>query len=106
MKATTFMKKTIFFAFAMLLLFANATVFAKQINLQVDGVTCPFCVASSKKQLKKIDGVTSVDSDLENGLIKVCAADDTSLDDDMLKQLFLDQGFVYRGQESVADCEA
>jgi len=79
---------------------------AKQINLQIDGVTCPFCVAGSKKKLKKIDGVNSVVADLENGLLKVCVDPDTVFDDAELKKMFLDQGFVYRGQESLDECEA
>jgi hypothetical protein len=41
-------------AFAML---ASPSAFAKDVTyeMQVDGITCPFCVATSTKALKKIN---------------------------------------------------
>lgn len=91
------------------LLFANSQlVFAKnkQYNLRVDGITCPFCVATSAKSLRKIDGVKHVDADLKNNIIKVCAEPNTDLNDELLTQLFLDKGFSYRGKEIQTGCDS
>ena len=76
-----------------------------QYNLQVDGITCPFCVATSSKALLKIDGIKKVDADLEKGIIKVCADQDTQLDDQMLTTLFLEKGFNYKGKEVLEACD-
>ena len=76
-----------------------------QHNLQVDGMTCPFCTASSSKALQKIEGVQSVDADLETGIIKVCADKSADMNDEKLAELFLDKGFKYRQKETLESCE-
>ena len=38
-----------------------------QYDIRVDGITCPFCVATSERALKKIEGVHAVGSNLETG---------------------------------------
>jgi len=90
-----------------LLLANNPLVLAKDIqyNLKVDGLVCPFCVATSSKALKKINGVKEVGADLENGIIKVCADENAGLDDETLTQLFLDKGYSYKGKEIQAQCD-
>jgi len=47
--------------------------------IRVDGMTCPFCVATSEKSLQKITGVKSVVTNLDEGLIEVCASDQSKL---------------------------
>ena len=76
-----------------------------QYNLRVDGITCPFCVASSAKSLKKLEGVQEVRADIAKGIIKVCVKASASLDDDSLSELFLDKGFIYRGKETQENCD-
>ena len=75
-----------------------------QYDMQVDGLTCPFCVATSSKALKKIDGVYDVAVDLDTGIISVCAARDTDLSDKRMKKLFRKKGFTYRSQTVSANC--
>lgn len=91
--------------FLLVFLFTSA-VFAGdvQYDIRVDGITCPFCVATSERALMKIDGVHSVGSDLETGTIFVCADNQVSFTDAQLKQLFLDKGFTYRSFEKTAGC--
>lgn len=92
---------------SLLLLINTHTSIAETVqhNLRVDGITCPFCVASSAKALKKIDGVEAIDADLEKGIIKVCAEKATDMNDEKLNQLFLDKGFKYRDKETIKTCE-
>ncbi len=75
-----------------------------QYDIRVDGITCPFCVATSERALLKIAGVHTVGSDLETGTIFVCADKQVTFTDAQLKQLFLDKGFTYRSFEKTSGC--
>jgi mercuric ion binding protein len=75
-----------------------------QYDIRVDGITCPFCVATSERALMKIAGVHAVGSNLETGTIFVCADSEVAFTDAQLKQLFLDKGFTYRSFEKNSGC--
>ena len=75
-----------------------------QYDIRVDGITCPFCVATSERALMKITGVHAVGSNLETGTIFVCADSQVTFTDAQLKQLFLDKGFTYRSFEKRPGC--
>lgn len=76
----------------------------RQYDMRVDGLTCPFCVATSTKALKKIKGVTEVAVDLDAGLISVCAGPDADLSDVPMTKLFRKKGFTYRSQTQLDGC--
>jgi copper chaperone len=88
------------------LMFASGAAMAGDIqyDLQVDGITCPFCVATSAKALKKIDGVKQVSADLETGVISVCTDESVEFTDAQLKKLFLDKGFTYKSMTKLDSC--
>ncbi len=88
----------------LLLGLGGATAGTTQYDLRVDGMTCPFCVATSERALKKIEGVEAVATDLDEGIIHVCTDDSVSFSDEELTELFLDKGFTYRGQTTVETC--
>ncbi|PHS24567.1 MAG: hypothetical protein COA85_08050 [Robiginitomaculum sp.] len=75
-------------------------------KLQVDGMTCPFCVATSEKALKKINGVKDASANLETGVINVCTDGSVRFTDDQLKALFLEKGFTYRSMTKTNTCSA
>ncbi len=75
-----------------------------QYDLRVDGMTCPFCVATSEKALKQIPGIRFVHTHLEQGLIHVCAEDGAMPDDAALRRLFQDRGFTYRSRKKIGPC--
>jgi len=75
-----------------------------QYNLRVDGMTCPFCVATSEKALKKIDGVKRVSTDLDADVIRVCADETVEFTEEQLRELFLDKGFTYKGMTKQEGC--
>lgn len=75
-----------------------------QYDIRVDGITCPFCVATSERELKKITGVHAVASNLETGTLFVCADSQVTFTDAQLKQLFLDKGFTYRSFQKMPGC--
>lgn len=75
-----------------------------QYDLKVDGMTCPFCLASSESALKKIDGVEYISSNLETGTISVCGPDSLAFDELELDKLFTKKGFTYRHLSKSASC--
>ena len=98
------MKGTILFFVALVVTGAAVLADEVQYDIRVDGITCPFCVATSERALKKIDGVHAVGSNLETGTIFVCADSQVAFTDAQLKQLFRDKGFTYRSFEKTSGC--
>ncbi len=98
------MKRTILFLITFAVTITAALADEVQYDIRVDGITCPFCVATSERALKKIEGVHAVGSDLETGTIFVCADSRVVLTDAQLKQLFRDKGFTYRSFEKTSGC--
>jgi len=98
------MKRTILFLVAFAVTSTATLADEVQYDIRVDGITCPFCVATSERALKKIEGVHSVGSNLETGTIFVCADSTVAFTDAQLKQLFLDKGFTYRSFAKASEC--
>ncbi len=98
------MKRTILFFVALVATGTAALADDVQYDIRVDGITCPFCVATSERALKKIEGVHAVGSNLETGTIFVCADSRVAFTDAQLKQLFLDKGFTYRSFAKASGC--
>ena len=98
------MKRTILFLVTFAVTITAALADEVQYDIRVDGITCPFCVATSERALKKIEGVHAVGSDLETGTIFVCAESRVAFTDAQLKQLFRDKGFTYRSFEKTSRC--
>ena len=98
------MKRTFLFLVALGITTSAALAEDIQYDIRVDGITCPFCVATSERALKKIEGVHSVGSNLETGTIFVCADSQVAFTDAQLKQLFLDKGFTYRSFTQASGC--
>lgn len=47
----------------------------------VDGLACPFCAYGIEKQLSRIDGVETIDVDIETGRVIVTMRDGATLDE-------------------------
>lgn len=99
------MKKFLFITLTLIMFSSNAFAANVQYNIRVDGIVCPFCVKTSANALAKIDGVNEVSTDLEKGLIKVCADEKVNFTDEQLTDLFLKNGFTYKGMEKKDICE-
>jgi len=99
------MKKLLLTTGLLVLSVAPSQASEMQYTLRVDGITCPFCIATSEKALKKIDGVNQISSDLKKGTITLCAdSKKVSLTDEQLTKLFLEKGFTYKGMEKAEQC--
>lgn len=98
------MKKLILMTAGLALLGTNAFAKDVQYNLRVDGMTCPFCAATSEKALKKIQGVHAVSTDLKKATISVCAAEEAEMTDAKLSKLFKKKGFTYVSKTKQEQC--
>jgi mercuric ion binding protein len=74
---------------------AQASLYA----VGVDGMACPFCVYGLEKQIKKLDGVTEVETDLEQGEIIVSVQGDGILEKAEVDEAVRDAGFTLRSFE-------
>ena len=98
------MKKLLFIVFSFAL---NLSVQANELiqyDVRVDGMTCPFCLATSEKALKKIQGVRYVSSNLDTATISVCGPASLEFDEAELSKLFESKGFTYRSLEKQMNC--
>lgn len=100
------MKKLLLTTSVALLISGNALADNVQYDLRIDGITCPFCVATSAKELRKIEGVKRVSSNLKKGIIKVCADEETILTDEQLTEMLKEKGFTYRGMKKKKKCDS
>ncbi len=98
------MFRILFFTIVFILTTAAAQAENVQYDIRVDGMTCPFCVATSEKALKKIEGVELISTDLEAGVIHVCTDDSVIFTEEQLKELFLEKGFTYRSMTKRDEC--
>ncbi|HNP34367.1 MAG TPA: heavy-metal-associated domain-containing protein [Woeseiaceae bacterium] len=90
---------------ATLLLVWASTLFAADAHylMRVDGLACPYCAYGVEKKLKQIDGVTSVDIDLDNGVVTVFVREGVSLSEPDMRKLFNEAGFTYRSMAIVSN---
>jgi len=98
------MKKAILITAGLALLSVGTTAKEVQYKLRVDGMTCPFCAATSEKALKKIEGVSLVSTDLKKATIRVCATEEAEITDDKLTKLLKKKGFTYVSKTKQETC--
>ena len=75
---------------------------APSYRLAVDGLACPFCAYGIEKKLISLEGVETVEIDLESGSVVVTMRDDAALDEATAKQAVKDAGFTLHGFEQVS----
>jgi mercuric ion binding protein len=67
------------------------------IVVRVDGMACPFCAHGLKKKLEALDITDSVDVKLNEGEVLLFLKPDATVDDDVLRHVVKEAGFVVRG---------
>ena len=60
------------------------------ITLTIEGMSCQHCVASVKKSLEAVNGVTEADVDLDNGVANIVGE---NLSEQSLVQAVIDAGY-------------
>ena len=69
-------------------------------KLYVDGLACPFCAYGVEKKVGGLDGVETVEIDIENGLVAVTLAAGAALDEATAKRAVDESGFTLRKFEA------
>lgn len=87
-----------FFACLSLLFFLSgpageAVAGGSSVQIHVKGMSCPFCVYGIEKKLKKVEGVSAVQSDFKKSLVTVQSQTDTPPDLKALEQAVTEAGF-------------
>lgn len=87
----------------MLILLGTMTALAESqtYSLKVDGLACPFCAFGIEKQLGKIAGVGTLETDVKTGVIRLTMKDGFLLDKTVAEQAVEKAGFTLRGLEKV-----
>ena len=62
----------------------------------VDGLACPFCAYGVEKQFSRIDGVETIDVDIETGAVIVTMRDGATLDEATARRAVEAAGFSLR----------
>lgn len=85
--------KGLLVTYALLTLLWVNPLSAEQIEIDVHGMTCAFCVDSLQRNLGKLPDVESVEVSLKHKKVRIETAGD-SVDIKRIKQTVLDSGFT------------
>ncbi len=88
---------------SVLILLTATAAFAEPqaYELQVDGLACPFCAYGVEKQLSRIEGVKTIDTDIATSTITVTTADGAALDESAAQRAVEAAGFSLRDFQEV-----
>ena len=64
------------------------------IDLQVTGMTCPFCVYSVRKSLEQLPGVDSAEVSLDDERARITLKDGAQVDIPAIHKAIVDAGFT------------
>ncbi len=85
--------KVLLLTYALLTLVWVNPLSAGQIEIDVHGMTCAFCVDSLQRNLGKLPDVKSIEVSLKHKKVRIETAGD-SVDIERIKQTVLDSGFT------------
>lgn len=72
-----------------------------QYRLAVNGLACPFCAYGIEKKLESLDGVDTVDIQLNEGVVVVTMEQGATLSEDRAREAVSEAGFTLNGFEAV-----
>ncbi len=79
------------------LLFLSASVFGADetvLEIDINGMTCPFCVYSLEKELGKLSEVKQVLISLKSSKARLILKEGAHIDSDTLREIVLTAGFT------------
>jgi mercuric ion binding protein len=65
-------------------------------SLHVDGLACPFCAYGIEKQLSRIEGIESIDIEIESGEVMLSMNGNAALDEPTARKAVEAAGFSLR----------
>ena len=83
------------FLFAIIISSVNAFATDQQtIEVEVTGMTCPFCVYGTEKKLRKLEGVDKVEVSLAKKKARIIMKEGQAVDIIAIKKAITDAGFT------------
>ena len=79
--------------FLLIFLTNISSSFAKEINIDVNGLVCEFCVVTIEKSFKKKDEIKKVKVSLEQKKIFLTFKDGKNLSDKIIKNIIVNNGY-------------
>lgn len=76
-----------------LTLWSSSTAMAEVIVVTVKGMVCSFCAQGIKKTFAKVEGVKSIDVDLDKKIVKIFLEPRKDLSDEVVRTLITDAGY-------------
>jgi len=67
-----------------------------EVDLSIDGLSCPFCVFNIEKPLKAVPALGSLDTNYKQGLVRARVKPDQPVDLTQLRNAVADTGFTLR----------
>ncbi len=64
-----------------------------EVTISVEGLACPFCAYGIEKKLKRVEGVRSIDIEMERGIVVLVAEKNRSVDIGGVPGAVRDSGF-------------
>ncbi|MDC0662341.1 heavy-metal-associated domain-containing protein [Marinobacter sp. SS21] len=64
--------------------------------LGVDGLACPFCAFGVEKRLTKVEGVTGIEVEVADGVVRVTLQEGKTLTEEQARQAVAEAGFTLR----------
>ncbi len=64
-----------------------------EVTVTVEGLACPFCAYGIEKKLKRVEGVKSIDVQMEKGVVIITGKDDRSVNIGQVPGAVKDSGF-------------
>lgn len=81
-----------------ILLFSITAAFAqqRQVNVRVDGLSCPFCAYGLEKKFIKIDGVENLKIDVDKGILTFTEKEGETVSEEDIRKAVKQAGFTPR----------
>ncbi len=70
-----------------------------EVTVTVEGLACPFCAYGIEKKLKRVEGVRSIDVEMERGVVIITAENDRSVNIGQVPGAVEDSGFSLKQME-------
>ena len=79
--------------FSLIFLINISSVFAKEINIDVNGLVCEFCTVTIEKNFNKRDEIKKVRVDLDQKKVFLTFQDGKDLSDEIIKDIIVNNGY-------------
>lgn len=97
------MRQIIIFAFVFLVSSVAFGADEAVVEIDIDGMTCPFCVYSLEKELGELSEVKHVLISLKSNKARLILKDGARIDSDTLREVVLSAGFTPGSVRYVSD---